>query len=242
MSNRRCSSLVAVGLALCAVAAISAQSASISARQSGTVKDVDGNVYKTVQIGNQVWMAENLKTTHYRDGSPIPNVREDAAWNGLSSGAYCDYANDTANAAVYGRLYNHFAVADGRQLAPRGWHIPSEAEWAALEQVLGGDTVANPTLKEAGNAHYTRRNSATNESGFTALPGGVRWATPERGFEILGMASSWWTATEVGTDPARAWSWHIDDTHVLKMPWARVHGGYVRCVQDGNPRPSSPTS
>jgi uncharacterized protein (TIGR02145 family) len=101
------------------------------------VTDIDGNVYQTVTIGAQVWMAENLKVTHYRNGDPIPNVTDTAAWEGLSTGAYCEYDNDINNVATYGRLYNWYAVDDSRGLAPEGWHVPSDDEWKQLEMYLG---------------------------------------------------------------------------------------------------------
>lgn len=151
------------------------------------VADVDGNTYQVVKIGNQWWMAENLKVTHYRNGGAIPNATGNADWSSrIISGAYCSYNNDTTYTAVYGNLYNWPAVNDIRNIAPVGWHVPSDEEWKELEMTLGMSkaeadaegwrgTSQGGKLKEAGTAHWKSPNTgATNESGFSALPGGYR--------------------------------------------------------------------
>ncbi|MBT5269507.1 MAG: hypothetical protein HOL70_08685, partial [Candidatus Marinimicrobia bacterium] len=103
-----------------------------------TVTDIDGNVYETVKIGDQIWMAENLKVTHYRDGSAITQVTDNTAWSNLSTEAYCIYDNNASNEVdTYGALYNWYAVSDGRNIAPEGWHVPTDAEWKELEMYLG---------------------------------------------------------------------------------------------------------
>lgn len=111
------------------------------------VTDQDGNKYNTIKIGNQIWMSENLKTTTYRNGDAIPNITDPTAWYNLSTAAYCDYDNNPANSATYGKLYNWHAVHSG-QLCPTGWHIPSEAEWNILEAFLGEESLAGGKLKE----------------------------------------------------------------------------------------------
>jgi uncharacterized protein (TIGR02145 family) len=132
---------------------------------AGTVTDIDGNVYQTVTIGTQVWMKENLKVTHYRNGEAIPNVTDGNVWGALTTGAYCEYNNDVNNVATYGRLYISYAVADNRNIAPTGWHVPSDAEWKQLEMTLGmsqaqADSVGwhgapvGGKLKEAGTTHW----------------------------------------------------------------------------------------
>lgn len=142
---------------------------------SGTVTDIDGNVYNIISIGTQTWMLENLRTTHYRDGSPIPNVTDNTEWAGLFSGAYCDYNNAPSNSVVYGKLYNLYTADDPRNIAPEGWHVPTISEWNVLINFLGGSTIAGGKLKEAGLAHWLSPNTgADNSSGFTALPGGIR--------------------------------------------------------------------
>ena len=121
-----------------------------------TVTDVDGNVYKTVKIGNQVWMAENLKVTHYRNGKPIPLVTEsNTAWDTLNTPAYCYYSNDKKNIALYGCLYNVYAMSNSNNICPKGWHIPSDEEWLELVTYLGGFSVAGGKMKEAGTKHWT---------------------------------------------------------------------------------------
>lgn len=161
------------------------------------VIDIDGNVYQIVTIGTQVWMAENLKVTHYRNGDVIPNVTDGPTWAGLTTGAYCEYDNNVASVATYGRLYNWYAAVDTRNIAPDGWHVPSDEEWKQLETYLGmsqaeADAIGlrgsdeGGMLKETGTSHWDSPNTgATNESGFTALPGGhrryggftLRWVT-----------------------------------------------------------------
>lgn len=112
-----------------------------------TVSDADGNVYHTIAIGPQIWMAENLKTTKFRNGDPIPNITDVTAWENLTSGAYCYYRNDIVNITTFGMLYNWYAVNDSRNIAPTGWHVPSDAEWSTLRSWLGGVTVAGGKLK-----------------------------------------------------------------------------------------------
>ena len=153
---------------------------------SETVTDIDGNTYKTVKIGNQIWMAENLKVTHYRNGDIIPNVTNNFEWAYLSTGAWCVHDNDGSYANTYGYLYNWYAVNDIRNIAPEGWHVPTDEEWKELEMYLGmSQTEADDTgyrgtneggkLKEAGTTHWETPNTgATNETGFSALPGGCR--------------------------------------------------------------------
>jgi len=171
---------------------------------TGTVTDIDGNVYKTVKIGNQWWMAENLKVTRYRNGDPIPNITDNHTWVDLSTGAYCNYNNDISNVATYGRLYNWYAVDESRNIAPAGWHVPTDDEWKQLEIYLGmSPTEADEThwrgtdeggkLKETGTTHwYSPNTGATNESGFTALPGGYRVSG---GFSSLGFGAYFWSST-----------------------------------------------
>lgn len=143
---------------------------------NATVKDIDGNQYQTVKIGSQVWMKENLKVTRYRNGDPIPRVTVNSEWVDLATGAYCACYNDEGTTAfTYGYLYNWYAVDDRRNLAPAGWHVPTDAEWQILMDYLGGEILAGGKLKETGTSHWASPNTgATNESGFTARPGGIR--------------------------------------------------------------------
>jgi len=164
------------------------------------LKDIDGNEYDTLKIGNQYWMKQNLKTAHYRNGELIPLVTDNAAWNSLSTGAWCWYNNDSATyAASYGKLYNWYAVTDPRGLAPEGWHVPADTEWSTLVTFLGGDPAAGGKMKEAGNAHLVSPNTdATNSSRFTGLPGHFR---PFHGqfYGDFGTIGYWWSTTFDGS-------------------------------------------
>jgi uncharacterized protein (TIGR02145 family) len=146
----------------------------VSFTTSEGVGDYDGNTYDEVTIGTQVWMKENLKTTHFRDGTPITLVENDE-WGSKTTEAYCWYDNEISNKDLYGALYNTYAVTNTHNLCPAGWHVPTEADWTTLFSFLGGVDIAGGKMKEAGLAHWNTPNTdATNESGFTALPGGHR--------------------------------------------------------------------
>ncbi len=162
---------------------------------SDTVTDIDGNVYHTVTIGTQVWLVENLKTTRYNDGTSIPLVTDSAAWSNADTSAYCWYNNDIANKNTYGALYNWFTVNTGK-LAIAGWHIPTDAEWTTLTDYLGGESIAGGKLKETGTTHWRSPNAgATNESGFTALPGGHRDVNGT--FSAMGDDGFWWSVYRI---------------------------------------------
>ncbi|MDF1546840.1 MAG: fibrobacter succinogenes major paralogous domain-containing protein [Bacteroidales bacterium] len=178
--------------------------------ETGTVTDADGNVYKTVKIGTQIWMAENLKTTKYHNGDAIPEVTGITEWGDLTTSAYCNYDNNAASATTYGRLYNWYAVNDSRNIAPSGWHIPTDADWETLKTYLGGSDLAGGKLKEAGTGHWQSPNlGATNESGFNALPGGVRGLNGIFGY--IGIFSIWWSANQYSDIYAYYWHVHYDD-------------------------------
>lgn len=197
----------------------------------GTVTDIDGNVYITAKIGDQTWMLQNLKVTHYRNGDPIPNVTDNGAWAGLSTGAYCEYDNDINNVAVYGRLYNWYAVDDGRNIAPEGWHVPTDAEWQTLVDYLGGDAVAGGKLKETGTTHWNDPNTgATNESGFTALPGGTRYRSGS--FLDMGRYAYFWSSTEIYSLNAWYRSLYYNYSQVYRYGMVKHYGFSVRCVKD----------
>ncbi len=196
-----------------------------------SVTDIDGNVYHTITIGTQVWMLENLKVTHYRNGDTIANITDGTLWSGLTYGAYCDYDNDSANANTYGRIYNWFAVADSRQLAPAGWHVASDAEWNVLINYAGGSNVAGGKLKESGYQHWQSPNTgATNETGFTALPGGVRSAGGP--FSGKSNYANWWTSTPYSPMHGTPKSMYYNNSKV-DGPWCNKENGlYVRCIKD----------
>jgi uncharacterized protein (TIGR02145 family) len=197
---------------------------------SVTVKDIDGNIYTTVTIGTQEWMAENLKVTHYRNGEAIPNITDNAQWNDLSTGAYCWYNNDEPTVGdTYGALYNWFTVVDSRNLCPVGWHIPSDPEWTTLTDYLGGEYIAGGKLKETGTIHWLSPNTvATNESGFTGLPGGMRTSD----FDYIGIEGVWWSSTEYDSNYAFHRYIYYDSGSFTDSFFRKEFGFSVRCIKD----------
>jgi len=166
-----------------------------------------------VLIGTQLWTDRNLDVETYRDGTPIPQVTDPTAWEALTTGAWCYYANNTANGIIYGKLYNWYAVAgiDGsvtpRILAPLGYHVPTDAEWTTLTTYLGGESVAGGKMKSTGTSLWTSPNTnATNESGFTGLPGGLRFY--DGSFYSIGFSGFWWSSSEY--DTTDAWYRYLD--------------------------------
>jgi uncharacterized protein (TIGR02145 family) len=168
------------------------------------VTDIDGNVYKIISIGEQEWTASNLNVEHYRNGDIIPQVKDKNEWTKLKTGAWCYYDNKPNNGTIYGKLYNWYAVTDSRGLAPKGWHIPTETEWDKLGDYYGsgkaGGKLKSTTLWEVDDNPYEK--GGTNETGFTALPGGYRsdydGKLSEAGkFGSIGKSSKFWTSTRV---------------------------------------------
>jgi len=158
------------------------------------LSDYDGNLYHTIKIGNQVWLQENFKGTHFANGDPIPNVTDQSAWNAMTTPAYCWYNNDPKIGEVYGGLYNFYVANDPRGLIA-GFHTPSLDEWIILANYLGGSEVAGGAMKEAGYDHWIRPNAgATNSSKFNGLPSGVR----QEKFSNLGDGVAFWTTTDFG--------------------------------------------
>lgn len=193
------------------------------------VSDIEKNVYNTITIGTQVWMKENLRTTKYNDGSLIDLAETNADWGDYTP-AYCWPYNNTGYATTYGALYNWYAVNTGK-LCPTGWHVPTDEEWTTLTTYLGGETVAGGKLKEIGTAHWTTPNTgATNETGFTALPGGYRY--PDGGFNAMGNSGQWWSSGIY--DTYDAWNRTMYYTHgaVDKPHNNKRHGFSVRCLKN----------
>jgi uncharacterized protein (TIGR02145 family) len=204
----------------------------------GKVKDIDGNVYKTVKIGKQWWMAENLKTTSLNDRTLLSNVDDNTAWTSLSSGAYCWYNNDASTYKLtYGALYNWYAVNTGK-LCPNGWHVPSDLEWHTLILYLDPAAVldfwesdiAADKLKEVGTVHWNNTSTnSTNETGFTALPGGFR--RYEGTFLSIGGYGDWWTSTE--PDIINAWRRFMGISGIVfRDNLSKNYGLSVRCMKD----------
>jgi uncharacterized protein (TIGR02145 family) len=195
------------------------------------ITDIDGNTYNTVWIGDKNWIAENMKTTRYNDGTTIPLVTNNTSWYNLTTPGYCWYNNDSSTyAQTYGALYNWHTVNTGK-LCPEGWHVPTDEEWILLSNYLGGEDVAGGKLKETGTTHWESPNTgATNESGFSGLPGGYRLSD---GFFIcVGGTGSWWSATEYSSD--RAWyrTLDYDYSYVARLATYKDYGFSVRCVRD----------
>jgi uncharacterized protein (TIGR02145 family) len=199
------------------------------------VTDIDGNVYSTVTIGKQIWMAENLKTTHYCTGNSIRYYLDSTKWNSTTNGAYCNYNNDPSNAIFYGRLYNWYAITDSRNICPKGWHVPTDADWEILTNYLGGEGIAGGKLKSTDTTFWKAPNSyATNEFGFSALAGGIRKA--DGTFSQMKNYGYWWSLAKENA----AVSWYRD----LSYNMATVNSynafrkndkreGYcVRCLKD----------
>ena len=212
-----------------------------------TVRDADDNVYKTVKIDNQWWMAENLKVTHYRDGRLIPHVTDAIEWMSSTSGAWCSYNNDEKNVATYGRLYNWYTLIDEAGVAPEGWHVPSDAEWQQLEIYLGmtqeqADSVARyrgtnegGKLKEAGTVHWHSPNEgANNESGFSALPGGHRSASSNIFIAFSDYAFFWSTSDGPGPFVFRKVyrTLSYGSSRIYRGVFPEGNGLSIRCVKD----------
>jgi uncharacterized protein (TIGR02145 family) len=199
---------------------------------NSTIKDNEGNVYKTVKIGEQWWMAENLKSTRLNDGTVIPNITNNTSWKNLVTPAYCWYDNDrTAYAGTYGALYNWYAIETGK-LCPSGWHVPTDEEWSKLIDFLGGDGLAGGQLKEAGLTHWNLPNTgATNSSGFTALPGGYSISGVEACFYGLGNHGTWWSSTAISASNAWFRSLTTNFSTIFKDDGKMYYGLSVRCLK-----------
>jgi uncharacterized protein (TIGR02145 family) len=227
----------------------------ISKNQAQTVTDYDGNVYNTVTIGTQVWTKENLNVKHYRNGDEIPEVQDSISWVNQTKGAWCYNENNPANGPDYGRLYNWYAANDSRNIAPVGWHIPTDDEWKTLEIFLGMSpaiadldqyrgTKEGNALKEPGtNTHWTldccpghSPNAGTNSSGFTALGSGFRWYlnanAPYKSFSPPTGNAQFWTST--APNDSTAWLRHLCVYHedIYRDNWKKTNGSSIRLVKD----------
>lgn len=185
--------------------------------------------FPCVVIDNLVWMSKNLDVVTYANGDTIPQVTDPAIWHTLTTGAWCYYNNNPANGAVYGKIYNWYAVTDPRRLAPNGWHVASSPEWNAMVTYLGGEPIAGGKLKDT--QFWTSPNTgATNSTGFTARPGGSRYINGVFGASLI--AGYWWTSTEFNT--TNAWFWNLtnEDAAAYFGPGSKITGFSVRCVKD----------
>ncbi len=207
----------------------------------GNLIDQDGNSYKTIVIGSQEWMAENLATTRYSNGDLISSSLSAGAWQNSSLtqvGAWTFYNDDISIACPYGKLYNWYACADPRGLCPSGWHLPTDAEWTLLTNQLGGEGVAGGQLKTIGSLEtglglwLSPNVNATNTSGFSGLPVGGRYDLGN--FCCNEAKANWWTATDF--DSGRSWNRYLVyyDDNTFKIPEPKEHGLSVRCIRDEN--------
>ena len=212
--------------------------------ETGTMTDIDGNIYKTIKIGEQWWMAENLKVTRYRDGTPIPHIIDKTQWFNHHIAAYCSYNNDDYNHSIYGKLYNWYAIDDPRGLAPDGWHMPNEEEWKQLEMFLGMSQsdadkqgyrgkYEGGKLKEIGTLLWEIPNTgATNETGFSALPGGCR--DKDGNFLFMGQKAYFWMSIEwySGDDYWNNSELSYSSSGIGRSEYTGRGGFSVRCIKD----------
>ncbi|MCX6246672.1 MAG: fibrobacter succinogenes major paralogous domain-containing protein [Bacteroidetes bacterium] len=210
----------------------SCKKSSDSGNNSGTVvtvTDIDGNVYPTVIIGTQTWMAANLKTTRYRTGDSIPHVADSLQWVALTTAGYCNINNDPGTVNIYGRLYNWAAVTDSKNIAPAGWHVPTDAEWTTLLTYLGSG--AGGKLKSTGTTYWNSPNAgATNATGFSGLPGGDRSSNGL--FHYKGIYGCFWCTTEFSATDAWEHVLSYISSNVTRMSYSKGLGLSVRCVKD----------
>jgi uncharacterized protein (TIGR02145 family) len=213
--------------------------------EAPVVTDMDGNMYPVVRIGDQCWMGANLRTSHYSDGSIIPNVTGNSSWAQLNTGAWSNYENNTGHNATHGKLYNWFAALDPRGVCPTGWHVPTDDEWKQLESALGmpADELNDPGVRgEVQNvggrmkttSQWNAPNSgATNESGFSGLPSGARDGFSDGTFYNLGNRGHWWSSSEGDQfNYGRYRSLSYFNAGVGRYGYYKRSGYCIRCVRD----------
>ncbi len=196
--------------------------------QGNGVTDIDGNFYPSIILGTQEWMQQNLQVTKYRNGQALINAVTNSSWN-TTNGAYGIYGGSNVNNTNYGKLYNWYAVNDSRGLCPTGWHVPTTIEWATLENYLGGTSVAAGKLKTV-DGWNTPNLGATNESGFTGLPGGYRFTDGTYWYNL--QIAQWWTSTNANTTIAHASRLYYQNEGVINSTYDKKIGSSVRCLKD----------
>jgi uncharacterized protein (TIGR02145 family) len=196
----------------------------------GPVTDSEGNTYKTIRAGTQIWMAENLRSTLFNDETEISLITSSATWRDLSAPGYCWYNNDNISNEAYGTLYNGFTVNTGK-LCPAGWHIPSTEEWQILRGFLTDSISDGGKLKESGTEHWISPNKgATNSIGFTALPSGFRYT--DGSFTAIQSYTGFWSASTAGSDSKWFLGLFYQDAAATLTSVSNKYGLSVRCVKD----------
>jgi uncharacterized protein (TIGR02145 family) len=197
---------------------------------ANTVTDINGNSYKTVTIGTQVWMAENLKVSKYNDGSAIPNVTDNSQWSALTTGAWSNYNNNSQNDNTYGKLYNWHTVNTGK-LCPTGWHVPTDAEWTVLTDYLaanGHSGTEGKALKST--TGWNSNGNGTDNYGWNGLPGGYRYGNGS--FDYIGYSGNWWSSSQLSTGSAWARGLYYSFDYVGRYYGSKKYGFSVRCLRD----------
>jgi uncharacterized protein (TIGR02145 family) len=229
--------LVTIAGQVCSVSMVVQEKPSTIGIPGPNITDAENNTYKTVTIGTQQWMAENLKVTKYNDGTAIPNITDNTQWKNNITGAWSYFNNDVANNTKYGKLYNWYAVSKisngNKNVCPTGWHVPTDAEWTVLTDYLGGASVAGGKMKEVDTTSWISPNiDATNTSLFTGLPGGFRYDGGD--YSYVGNYGNWWSSTE--SDTGTAWSRYLsdydDDAGRGYGFGTKKYGLSVRCLRD----------
>ena len=196
-----------------------------------TIQDIEGNKYLTVEIGGQVWMQENLKTTQYNNGDKIENLTDRKIWSSTTSGAYSVYEDKEKYKKEFGLLYNYYSIIDTRNVCPVGWRIPSDSDFVKLIEFLGGDKLAGGKIKEGGTDHWLKPNTGASRFNlFNALAIGLR----SSGGDYYGLttAAHFWSKTSTAQYYATAITVECFSTFVQKAPWFMNHGLSVRCIKN----------
>jgi uncharacterized protein (TIGR02145 family) len=221
--------LLALNLSSCSKESPTGNDHSIIIEEFDPITDIDGNVYKTKKIGDQIWMVENLNVSHFRNGDPVPEARTKAEWELAGNEhkpAWCYYNNDSANAKKYGKLYNWYAINDPRGLGPAGWHAPNNKEWGEFIDYLGGSNEAGTKMKSS--TGWGSTGNGDNSGGFTGLPGGGRLVNGT--FVDVGTAGIWWGSSEISTSAAYGYNLNKSDGSVLRGIFNKATGLSVRCI------------
>jgi len=196
------------------------------------VTDIEGNTYNALTIGSQDWFTENLKTSHYSNGDLIPDGTEIGDISSETNPKYCfTYDNNSDNITTYGKLYTWYTVTDSRNICPDGWHVPTDTEWITLTKYLGGESTAGGKLKEIGTNHWKSPNEgASNESGFSAIPGGYRYQ--DGTFQTKGYLAYWWSSTEDNEENASFRRINYVSSDIYKLNYLKTHAFSVRCIKN----------